>query len=126
MFKKIIVPLFAVSLVISGCSKETTKAKPKEQTEQNKQKIPLKISGAKIEKVNKSTLKVDVTAKGENLKYAYYIYKDTNIVEKIGYKPEASLTYEVKEPGTYKVKVYAKDKAGKIETRYTSEVKIEK
>ncbi|PGZ12870.1 triple tyrosine motif-containing protein [Bacillus cereus] len=132
MFKKIIVPVFAAAVVISGCSNEPAKGNTKEKVEQNKKEeknkkdMALVINEAKINKVNEKTLKVDVKAQGNDINYAYYIYKGEEIVDKTWYKPDTSLTYEVKEPGTYRVKVYAKDKSDKIESVYTSEVKVEK
>ncbi|ATI50378.1 triple tyrosine motif-containing protein [Bacillus tropicus] len=126
MFKKVFVPLFAATVLISGCNKEVAKESPKDKVEQHKKNTPLKIDEVKINTVNGKTLMVDVKAKGEKLTYAYYIYKGEEIVEKIWYKPENSLKYEVKEPGKYKVKAYAKDANKKIDSVYTNEVTIEK
>ncbi|AAP29167.1 MULTISPECIES: triple tyrosine motif-containing protein [Bacillus] len=126
MFKKVFVPLFAATVLISGCNKEVVKESPKDKVEQHKKNTPLKIDEVKINTVNGKTLMVDVKAKGEKLTYAYYIYKGEEIVEKIWYKPENSLKYEVKEPGKYKVKAYAKDANKKIDSVYTNEVTIEK
>lgn len=126
MFKKVIIPLFATTLLISGCNKEVAKESPKEKAEQHKKNASLKINEVKIDAVNGKTLMVDVKATGEKLSYAYYVYKGEEIVEKIWYKPEDSLKYEVKEPGKYKVKVYVKDTNKKTKSVYTNEVTIEK
>ncbi|WP_131101176.1 triple tyrosine motif-containing protein [Bacillus sp. SYJ] len=126
MFKKVFVPLFAATVLISGCNKEVAKESPKDKVEQHKKNTSLKIDEVKINTINGKTLMVDVKATGEKLTYAYYIYKGEEIVEKIWYKPEHSLKYEVKEPGKYKVKAYAKDANKKIDSVYTNEVTIEK
>ncbi|EJS78488.1 triple tyrosine motif-containing protein [Bacillus cereus] len=126
MFKKGFVLLFAATVLISGCNKEVAKESPKEKVEQNKAGASIVISEVKIDKMNDRTLKVDVKAKGEDLNYAYYIYKEEKIVEKIWYKPDSTLTYEVKEPGKYKVRVFAKDKNEKKKDAFTNEVTVEK
>lgn len=126
MFKKVFVPLFAATVLISGCNKEVAKESPKDKIDQQKAESSIVISEVKIDKANERTLKVDVKAKGEDLNYAYYIYKEEKIVEKIWYGPDSFLTYEVKEPGKYKVRVFAKDKNKKKKDTFTNEVTVEK
>ncbi|MED3125315.1 triple tyrosine motif-containing protein [Bacillus wiedmannii] len=126
MFKKVFVPLFAATVLISGCNKEVAKESSKGKIDQQKAESSIVISEVKIDKANERTLKVDVKAKGEDLNYAYYIYKEEKIVEKIWYRPDSFLTYEVKEPGKYKVRVFAKDKNKKKKDTFTNEVTVEK
>ncbi|MDA1522949.1 triple tyrosine motif-containing protein [Bacillus cereus] len=126
MFKKVFVPLFAATVLISGCNKEVAKDGSKDKLEQQKAESSIVISEVNIDKTNERTLKVDVKAKGEDLNYAYYIYKEDKIVEKIWYGTDSFLTYEVKEPGKYKVRVFAKDKNKKKKDIFTNEVTVEK
>lgn len=42
MFKKVFVPLFAATVLISGCNKEVVKESPKDKVEQHKKKYAFK------------------------------------------------------------------------------------
>lgn len=44
----------------------------------------------------------------ENVKYAYYLYKDSKVIEKIGYSFLSFFEFNKLEPGNYSVKVYLK------------------
>ncbi|MEK5304241.1 triple tyrosine motif-containing protein [Bacillus sp. FSL R10-2201] len=132
MFKKAIVPLFATALLISGCGNEPAKGNTKDKVEQNKkgeknkEAKPLVINEVKINKVNEKTLKVDTKVEGEGVEYAYYIHKGEEVIKKIGYQSNPSLTYDIEGSGTYRVKVYVRDKNGKMNSRFTEEIKVEK
>ncbi|AXY06884.1 triple tyrosine motif-containing protein [Bacillus tropicus] len=132
MFKKAIVPLFSTVLLISGCGNEPSKVDTKEKVEQNKkdekdkEAKPLVINEVKINKINEKTLKVDTKVEGEGVEYAYHIYEDKKVIKKIAYQSNASLTYNIEKSGTYSVKVYVKSKSGKINSRFTEEIKVGK
>ncbi|MDM5157395.1 triple tyrosine motif-containing protein [Bacillus sp. DX1.1] len=126
MIKKLILPFIAVLLILSGCGKETTQETSKKNVNQEKKADNLKIENVTIQKIDDQNLKVGAKATGDKLQYAYYIYKGDEVVEKMNYKPENSLTYKVKESGDYKVKVFVKDKNNKIEAKSTSVVKMGK
>ncbi|MGG0237436.1 triple tyrosine motif-containing protein [Bacillus rhizoplanae] len=123
--KKIIVLLVAMLVMISGCGKETATESDKGSKQEQKAE-DVKIKEAKIEKSDKSTLKVTTKAAGKKLQYSYYIYKDDKEIEKVWYTENNSFTYTAKEPGTYYVRVYVKDGNGKVDTQNTSKVKVEK
>ncbi|WP_226618610.1 triple tyrosine motif-containing protein [Cytobacillus firmus] len=114
-----LIVIFIISLLISGCAQQTNK---EEENQNSKESQP------KIEKVvvdqKSSTLKIESVAKGNNIRYAFYIYKDNELLEKVKYQQERQLSYSVKDSGVYKVKVFVKDAKGNIETQYTEEIKI--
>ncbi|MGV2622795.1 UNVERIFIED_CONTAM: heparinase II/III family protein [Halobacillus marinus] len=63
-------------------------------------------------------------ADGQNLQYAYYIYREGNLIEKIPYKrAQSSLTYEPLEDGHYMVRIYVRSKDNKI-AKNTNEIKF--
>ncbi|MEK4893630.1 triple tyrosine motif-containing protein [Bacillus sp. FSL M7-0996] len=128
--KKLIVLLVAMLVIIAGCDKGSTKEASKEskqnKTNQQEKAESVKIKQANIEKDDKNTLKVTTKAVGEKLSYAYYVYKDDKVIEKTSYKENSSFTYTAKEPGTYFVRVYAKDGNNKTDTQNTEKVKVEK
>jgi len=111
-----------VFLLITGCSIGSEKDAANEGAKSGSPKI----ESVELKKVDNSTLEATVTAEGQELEYAYYIYKDNKLLEKIFYKPNTSLSYKVKEPGEYKVKIFVKNKQEKTNSKYTSAVKIEK
>ncbi|NMD37247.1 MAG: hypothetical protein GYA87_01030, partial [Christensenellaceae bacterium] len=47
-------------------------------------------------------------------KYAYYIYKEDTLMEKLPYTNNANLAYKPKSTGKYKILVFVKDDSGKI------------
>ncbi|MGE7634493.1 triple tyrosine motif-containing protein [Bacillus paramycoides] len=128
--KKLIVLLVAMLVMISGCDqgskKEVSQEVKQNKTNQQEKIEDVKIKQANIEKSDKNTLKVTTKAVGEKLSYAYYVYKDDKVIEKSSYKEKSSFTYIAKEPGTYFVRVYAKDGNNKIDTQNTKELKVEK
>ncbi|PGZ95350.1 hypothetical protein COE51_20600 [Bacillus pseudomycoides] len=128
--KKLIVLLAAMLVMVSGCGKETAKEADK-GSKQNKAKQEqkaedVKIKEAKIEKSDKSTLKVTTKATGDNLNYAYYVYKDDQVIEKTKYDSNSSFTYAAKEPGTYYARAYVKDGNGERVALNTDKIKVEK
>ncbi|MCT6914067.1 MAG: hypothetical protein M3000_03050 [Bacillus wiedmannii] len=132
MLKKAIVPLFSTVLLISGCGNEPSKVDTKDKVEQNKkdeknkEAKPLVINEVKINKINEKTLKVDTKIEGEGVEYAYNIHKNKEVIKKIGYQSNPSLTYDIEGSGTYRVKVYVRDKNGKMNSRFTEEIKMGK
>ncbi|WP_062108585.1 triple tyrosine motif-containing protein [Bacillus niameyensis] len=112
--KKIIVLIIASLFVIAtGCSPaNTSKSEPE-------------ILDLTIEIVDDSNFNVVTTAEGDQLRYAYYVFKDNEVLEKFAYGKDAHFSYSAKEPGLYKVRSYIKDKDGKIVRKDTKEVEIE-
>lgn len=108
-------------LLVSGCSNETTKKGLSENSEENAPKIVKVI----IEKVDSSNFYVVNTAEGEELEYAYYVYKDNKVIDKFYYKKDAHFTYKVKEPGSYKVKAFIKDKNDETVSKFTEAIEME-
>src|SRR4051812_41045759 len=111
---KLITLLIVTLLAISGCSNDTSKTEQKKETEQASASSEPKFAKLIIEKVNESQFYVVTTADGNQLNYAYYVYKNGEVLDKFQYKKDAHFSYTVKEPGTYKVEVYIKDRDGNI------------
>jgi uncharacterized lipoprotein YehR (DUF1307 family) len=120
MEKKLVVSLIMLLLIITGCGKEASKEKISQESTAN---LP-KINKVTIQKVDKDTIKVVSDAKGEKLQYAYYVYKDNKVLQKISYKPNNRLAYNVKEPGEYMVRVYIRDNKGKKAAKTTRAIKV--
>lgn len=108
-------------LLISACSNQTSKKGLSESSEEDAPKIVKVI----IEKVDSSNFYVVNTAEGEELEYAYYVYRDNEVIDKFYYKKDAHFTYKVKEPGSYKVKAYIKDKNEEKVSKFTKAIEME-
>lgn len=67
------------------------------------------IKSVDIKQIRENELTVTCEATGVNIQYAYYIYRNREIVDKIMYKSSSQMNYEVKIPGKYMVKVFVKD-----------------
>lgn len=57
-------------------------------------------------------IKLNCYAQGEDLEYAYYVYKDEEVVEKFPYDGNSSFLYNLSEEGSYRVRTYIRDKSG--------------
>jgi hypothetical protein len=114
---KLIVQLIIILLIISGCSKEAPSKKEPTAT------LPT-INKVVIQEVDEHNIKVICTATGEKLQYAYYVYKDNKILQKISYRPNNRLAYKVQKPGEYMVKVYVRDSKGKKDVKNTKAIKV--
>ncbi|MBD8590420.1 hypothetical protein IFT92_21975 [Peribacillus simplex] len=126
MKRSLIMLLVMLSLVVAGCGKDTSKETTNEDSKtvsssESKEKPP-RIKGVTLEQINAKTLEVKSEAIGENLQYSFYIFKDGEILEKIPYKSTNQLTYTVKEPGEYMVRVYVKNSQKKIVTANTDKI----
>lgn len=118
---KVLSLVIIILLMISGCSNQSAEKESSENTEENTPRIVRVM----IEKVDSSSFYVVNTAEGEELQYAYYVYKNDEIIDKFSYKKDAHFTYTVKEPGSYKVKAYIKDKNDETESKYTETVEMD-
>jgi hypothetical protein len=67
---------------------------------------------------------VNCEAIGEELEYAYYFYKDGNLLEKIFYGKSSKIKYRVTEPGSYKCRVFIRDAKKQITSQYTDSISI--
>lgn len=72
----------------------------------------MKIRNINIELKNFFQLKVEITANGDNLSYAYYLYKNKDVIDKSTYSSNTTKQYNLTEPGNYWIRVYVKDKQG--------------
>ncbi|MET3319907.1 triple tyrosine motif-containing protein [Peribacillus butanolivorans] len=129
MKRSLIMLLVMLSLVVAGCGKDTPKETKNEESKkvsnsESKEKPP-RIKGVTLEQVNDDTLEVKSDATGENLQYSFYIFKDDEILEKIPYKSTNHLSYTVKEPGKYMVRVYVKNSEKNIVTANTDKIDID-
>ncbi len=56
----------------------------------------------------------DVVDENNELKYAYYIYKDNVVIMRAWYGPDSSYEYEVTEPGKYKIDFFISLPSGQL------------
>ncbi|MBS4223372.1 triple tyrosine motif-containing protein [Lederbergia citrea] len=127
MRRNIILCMLFCIFVFSGCSAVSKDKKTSPDTQQNitnESLKDMKINDVTIEKSDDNNIKVTVDAEGENLKYAYYIYEGDKLMEKIRYGKDDHISYEVKNPGTYKVRVFVMNKDKEKVTKYTNEIEI--
>jgi Heparinase II/III-like protein/Heparinase II/III N-terminus len=85
-------------------------------------KIP-EIADTSITHLN-STLKVTCNASGDKLSYAFYIYRNNEVIEKIMYGPSDTVLYSLSQPGVYQARVFVRDQFGNKVTKYTEELSI--
>lgn len=78
-----------------------------------------------IELTELNKMIISVEKQNDDDKYAYYVYKDDKVIEKIKYTSENKNIYWVTEPGKYKVKVFVKDKSGEKVSQFTDEIYFE-
>ncbi|OAS88213.1 MULTISPECIES: heparinase II/III domain-containing protein [Metabacillus] len=69
----------------------------------------LKINNITLNMVGENSVELQCKAEGTGLLYAYYVFKDKEIIEKVSYKKNASFKYSTKETGDYFIRVYVKD-----------------
>lgn len=84
------------------------------------------IRKVEINKLDNNMIEVKCNASGKNIKYAYYIYKDNTILEKIPYGQRSTLIYEIKDIGSYKVRVFVRDANNKTIAMTTNNIIINK
>lgn len=83
-----------------------------------------KINHVSIQQSSENELRVESKATGKDLNYAYYIYKDNKILEKINYSSKDSFTYKLEESGEYKIKVFIQDKNGDKDSKETTKLQV--
>jgi serine O-acetyltransferase len=72
--------------------------------------IIFKSVNVKLE--NYYQIKLTCNAQGEDLEFAYYVYKDDEVIEKFPYDGNSSFLYNLSEEGSYRVRTYIRDKSG--------------
>jgi hypothetical protein len=84
----------------------------------------LSIIKLNITSADNKSIKVDSVVGGKGLKYAYYIYKDNEIIKKYLYTDDPSLVHSVDASGEYFVRVYVRDMFGAQTAKNTTKIKI--
>jgi hypothetical protein len=69
---------------------------------------------------------VNCEAIGKELEYAFYVYKDGQVLEKFFYTESSHLEYRVAEPGSYLCRVFVKDSKMQKSAKSTDVVMIKK
>lgn len=82
------------------------------------------IQEVKVEKIGMENIVVTCNAVGIGVQYAYYVYKDKQIVEKIMYKSTPQLDYKVTASGQYMFKVFVRDSYKQIVSKSTNTIKL--
>lgn len=122
--RRIMVGMLLVAIVVmQACSNDTPRAKGDIRLKE--QPSAISIESVSIEVVEDKTLKVFAEATGEDLQYAYYVYRDEELLEKIAYEKSANqLNYLTEVEGLYKVRVFIRNTDGEKETKYTEEIEV--
>ncbi|WP_440273850.1 triple tyrosine motif-containing protein [Ferdinandcohnia sp. SAFN-114] len=71
----------------------------------------LEIKRVLIKKIDNKSIEVSCDAIGEGIKYAFYIYKNDSLIQKVPYSINSKLIFNGDAPGDYKVRVYVRDKS---------------
>lgn len=130
MKAKYMMIMVVLVLALCGCNnqdKANADEEPKQSQEQSGTQPAEEVTlEATLTKVDDSTLKAETKATGENLTYAFYIIKGTEVVKKFMYQKDPFVEYEVTEPGSYKVQAYVKSNKGEkvIKHKYTDIVEF--
>ncbi|NMD37963.1 MAG: hypothetical protein GYA87_04695, partial [Christensenellaceae bacterium] len=84
--------------------------------------LNLRASVNKIEKINEiATVVAEANGGSGTYQYAYYVYKDNAIIQKVWYTANAKFYYIPKSEGRYKVQVFVRDSLGAVKTEFTQE-----
>ncbi|WP_369901746.1 hypothetical protein [Bacillus manliponensis] len=117
--KKLIVGFAVAVTVLAGCGQGAKESKAGEEKVKSVQ-----ISETHIEANGDHEFTVSAKTDSKDVTYAYSIYRDNKVVDKVSYQEEDTFTYKTDEPGVYFVKIYAKDANGKVDTQFTGEAKL--
>ncbi|MDQ1000313.1 hypothetical protein QFZ28_000713 [Neobacillus niacini] len=69
-------------------------------------------------------IEIKINTDTNDLTYAYYIYENGSIKEKIMYQKNNELRFPVQKSGSYQVQYFIKDKNGKISINITPRLKV--
>lgn len=69
-----------------------------------------------------SKLQFEVNARGKDMKYAWYVFKDNEVIEKNWYKSSNLICWEPAEKGKYKIKIFVKDTENQVVSKMTDEI----
>ncbi|MGM0753047.1 MAG: serine acetyltransferase [Bacillota bacterium] len=83
--------------------------------------MQLKINKISVKIENFYQLKLSCNADGINAEYAYYVYRNNELVDKFFYSPQSSFLYNLVEEGNYKVRVFVR-LLDKTITKYSEEI----
>ncbi|PRX70875.1 serine O-acetyltransferase [Bacillus sp. V-88] len=83
--------------------------------------MKMKINNISVYLENFYQLKLSCKAEGSNLNYAYYVYRNNEIVEKFFYTSKSTFLYNLSQEGNYKVRVFVRNSEKTI-TQYSKEV----
>ncbi|EKN66471.1 hypothetical protein BABA_15217 [Neobacillus bataviensis LMG 21833] len=88
------------------------------------QETPLKIMKVSISSEDRKNIKVESVTSGVGLTFAYYVYKDNEVIKRYSYTRNAALEHEVDSSGEYFVRVYVRDKFGGQTAKNTTKMII--
>ena len=71
-----------------------------------------------------SELVFKIDCNGEDLTYAWYLYKDGIPIEKHWYTDDNTIKWKTNAPGDYKIQFFIKDKNGNILTKFTEVITV--
>ncbi|HGH7175527.1 serine acetyltransferase [Bacillus sp. AFS094611] len=74
--------------------------------------MSISFGNISIQLKNYYQIHLNCHALGDNLEFAYYVYRDENVIEKFPYTCESSFLYNLTETGEYRVRVFVRDKDG--------------
>ncbi|PAB58266.1 hypothetical protein [Anaeromicrobium sediminis] len=77
--------------------------------EEYQNRYALNVEDLEMEKINEKVYKFTVKTFSNNLKHAWYIYKNDKRIKTFSYSKENYLIYKFEDKGTYRVKYYIRD-----------------
>lgn len=83
-----------------------------------------KIKSLEFKKIASDRLRVKCNAEGSRLNYAYYIYKNNELILKNHYTKNDVFEYQVSENGDYFIRVFVKDSAEQKVTLNSNTIKL--
>jgi serine O-acetyltransferase len=86
--------------------------------------MTINIETLEIQLHNFFQLQVECKATGDHLKYAFYLYKDHEIIEKLPYSSSPTMSFNLQDKGVYSVRVYIKDKFQNKMAETSSKIKF--
>lgn len=74
--------------------------------------MSIKVKNITIKLKNFYQLEVKCLADGADVQFAYYVYKNGEVIEKNPYSESNTFLYNLKDPGLYRVRAYARNTTG--------------
>jgi hypothetical protein len=82
------------------------------------------MQNVKIQKQDSNRLVAKCTAKGKGLRYAYYVYRNKEVIHKTPYGLNSEYVYNIEESGEYMCRIYVRNADKQVIARNTNLLKF--